>query len=149
MSRFVKPQVARLPISDGDYLDVKARLNAGEQQDLFSRMLPYMTPGQPLKLETRQVMTAKILAYLVGWSLTDDGKPVPYSPDMTEDARLATLSNLDPDTFAEIKDALDAHIEKVDAERDAAKKSKDGENASSATSPSVDSLAGATSGSTN
>lgn len=109
VDRFVKPQTVRLTISDGDFIDVKLRLNTGEQQDLFARITPHLTPGAPVQLQSRQVMTAKVLAYLVGWSLTDDGRPVPMSPDLSDEVRQSTLNNLDPDTFREIRAAIDAH----------------------------------------
>ena len=38
MSRFVTPAEVRIAISDGDYLIVKNRLNAGETLDMYARM---------------------------------------------------------------------------------------------------------------
>lgn len=137
MSRFVKPQIDRLPLSHGDYIDVRHRLNTGEQQDMFAVMAPHMTAGEKVQLQSREVQTAKVLAYLLGWSLTDDGKPVPMSPEMPEAARLSTLRALDPDTFREIREAIEAHEDAIDKEVAEAKKIQGSERASSAPSLSV------------
>jgi hypothetical protein len=120
--------------ADGDWIDVKKRLNTGEQQDLFAQMAPAMTAGEKVQLNSKVVMTAKVLAYLVGWSLTDDGAPVTMTPDMSDAERLAIINNLDPSSFREIKDAIDAHEESGDAEVDAAKKDQAGTASSVATS---------------
>lgn len=130
MDRFVTPLTTRLEISDGDWIDIKRRLNTGEQQDLFAQMMPSITPGQPYALQSRHVLTAKVLAYLVDWSLTRYSKPVPVSVD--------AINNLDPDTFREIREAIDAHETVVEAELDAAKKNRSGDNASKLASISAD-----------
>ena len=130
MDRFVTPQTTRLEISLGDWIEVKRRLNTGEQQDLFAQMMPSITPGQPYALQSRHVLTAKVLAYLVDWSLTRQSKAVPVSVD--------AVNNLDPDTFKEIREAIDAHETAVEAEIDAAKKNHTGESTLKLASTSVD-----------
>lgn len=146
MDTIVKPKTVRLSLSDGQFLDVKRRLNAGEQQDLFAAMAPYLVAGEKPQLKSQSVMTAKILAYLLGWSLTDDGAPIPMNPDLPETARLATLRSLDPDVFREIREVIDAHEAAIDKEIDEAKKMKGSTSASSKTSPSPDAATGATNG---
>ena len=130
MDRFVTPQTTRLEISLGDWIEVKRRLNTGEQQDLFAQMMPSITPGQPYALQSRHVLTAKVLAYLVDWSLTRYSKPIPVSSD--------AINNLDPDTFKEIREAIDAHETAVEAEIDAAKKNPTGESTLKLASTSAD-----------
>jgi hypothetical protein len=127
MGHFVKAETVRLDLSDGAYILIKKRLNHGEQEDLFARMLPYQVPGEAPRLNTREIRTAKVLAYLVGWSLTDgerpgDGLPVPMAPEMSDTDRINTLRNLDPDIFTEIHQAIDAHERAMDAARAAEKK---------------------------
>ena len=130
MDRFVTPHTVRLDISLGDWIEVKRRLNTGEQQDLFAQMMPSITPGQPYALQSRHVLTAKVLAYLVDWSLTQYGKPVPVTVD--------AINNLDPDTFKEIREMIDAHEEAIQGEIDAAKKNPTGESALKLASTSAD-----------
>ena len=113
--RIVDPEITRLQISDGDYIDVKVRLNHGEHDDYLARIAPYQTPGEPIKMETRQIRTSKVLVYLVGWSLTHKGQPIAYSPDMPENVRVDVLNSLDRPTFSEIYTAIDEHEDKVDA----------------------------------
>lgn len=119
MDRFVKPQIVRLPLSGGDWIEVKRRLNTGEEHDLFARMLPpLVTPGEKMQLQSKEVLLAKVSSYLLGWSLTDNGQPV----SITDGA----LRNLDPDTFGEIRDAIDAHETAVTTEIELAKKNLTG-----------------------
>ena len=133
----------------GDYIDVKRRLNTGERQEMLAKMTPYVTPGELVRMESRQVLTAKVVAYLLGWSLADDdGTPVPYSPNLSEAHRLATINSLDPDTFREIKDAIDAHEDAEDAAREKEKNGRSGENVSAPNSPSPSTTVGATATST-
>ena len=133
-----KPDVKRLTISEGDFLDVKARLNHGEYDDHLARISPFQTPGEPVRMDTKQIRTSKVLAYLVGWSLTDDGKPLPYSPDMPENARVSVLNSLDRDLFREIYAAIDAHEDASDAEAAARKNGQGQGSVSLATLPSLD-----------
>jgi hypothetical protein len=96
-SRVVVPDVVRVFVSDGDYVDLKRDLNAGEYFDLLTAMAD------------RQKF-AKILAYLVGWSLVGlDGQPLPYDLDLPEEVRRSTLGALDKATLREITAVLDKH----------------------------------------
>jgi len=146
-NRIAKPDIERLPISDGDFIDVKKRLNHGEHEDYMALIFPYQTPGEPVRMDTKQVRTSKVLAYLIGWSLTQDGTPIPYSVDMPEQARIDTLRNLDRETFTEIHKAIDAHENKGDAAASARKNDQSGEKEPSAISPSPVDVAGDTNGS--
>lgn len=145
--RIVEPEIVRLPISDGDFIDVKKRLNHGEHDDYLARIAPFQTPGQPLQMETRHIRTGMVVGYLVGWSLTHKGTPIPMSPDLPETERIAILNSLDRETFSEIHKAIDQHEDAVEAAAVAAKNGKDGAIGSSAISPSLVLVTGATSGS--
>jgi hypothetical protein len=137
--RVVKPEIVRLPISDGDYLDVKKTLNAGEYRDLLAEMSTKDTHfGDRPVVDMKKLGITKVLQYLVGWSLMGfDEKPLPYSLDMSDAARISTLRSLDQDTFAEIVKAIDDHEEKEEQDRVARKNGQAGESASSATSLSA------------
>ncbi len=136
-SRFVRPDTKTLTLANGDTLLVKRRMNHGEQRDAFLRM----------RSNAVNAVDAMIVAYLLDWSLTDDdGRPIVIR-DRPADEVQASLDNLDPDDFQEIKRAIEDHETAVMAERDAEKKQQGGEKESSATSPSPDAVAGATSGS--
>ena len=141
-SRFVTPSIVRLPLSDGDWVDVRRELNTGEQRALFGKIARDMVPGETMKLDPEQVGYAKVMAYLLAWSLVDDaGQPVVMTP--------AAVNNLQPDSFREIREAIDAHEECVEKERVTEKNVRTGERTSKATSPLPSAVAGATSGSEN
>jgi hypothetical protein len=115
MGVFVNPDVVRLPLPDGQWIDVKKRLNAGESRKMFARVVKDMEAGTKPKLDPEQVGLTKLIAYLVGWSFADDdGKPVKYSAD--------ALDNLDPDVYSEMIKAVDAHEDAQDAAREKEKK---------------------------
>jgi hypothetical protein len=115
MSRFVRPETLTLTISDGDTLTVKRRLNSGEERALFARMYTAGANGQ-LKVNPFQTGIAIVTAYLLDWSLTDDGKRVAIA-DLSVDALTRVLDGLDPTTYGEIRQAIEAHDNAVREER--------------------------------
>ena len=135
--RILEPETERLTISDGDFLDVKKRLNYGEHDDYLARLAPHQVPGEPVQMNTKNLRTSKVIAYLLGWSLTQKGKPIPYSIDMPEQARVDVVNSLDRESFKEIYDAIDTHEDKSNAEAAAAKNGKGGVIESPAISPSL------------
>lgn len=106
-SRLVTPGTTRLPISDGDFLIVKQRLNAGETMDMFERAAPdgdLMAPGARA---TRSL--AIVTAYLLDWSLTDfDGAVIPIR-GVSADEKAAAIRLLDFESLIEITNAITAH----------------------------------------
>jgi len=103
--RVVTPGTTRLPLSDGDWIDVVAELNAGEYFDLISAL----AERKPF---------AKILAYLQGWSLVDAaGAPLQFSLLIDEAERRDTVRALDKGTLRELVAVLDRHEAAGDAAR--------------------------------
>jgi hypothetical protein len=146
MSRFVRPDTAILKISHGDTLTVKRRLNAGEHRARFARMSLAGVDGT-LNVNRLQIGLATITAYLLDWSLTtDDGAPVVIR-EVSLDHLTSTLDGLDPESFTEIREAIEAHEIAMDAARTAEKNDQDGKSESPAISPSPSGAAGASSGS--
>lgn len=126
--RFVQPELTRLSLSQGDFIDVKKQLNAGEQRRVFGRMVRDMTPGEKVTLDPEQVGRTKLVEYIVGWSFTGaDGQPVPFSE--------SALDNLNTETYAELIKAIDAHETAQEAERKNAQAA--GESNSATTSSSA------------
>jgi hypothetical protein len=134
-SRFVKPDTDTLPLSEGDVIIVKRRLNHGETVESRARMFPRGEDGT-VRTDPARYRTQLVLAYLVDWNLTDDGRPVPMR-GLPDEERAATLNALDDDDFLEIVTAIEQHIEAKAAERAQEKKLPDGATASPPTSPSV------------
>ena len=117
--RFVQPEVDRLQLSDGDYVDIKRELSAGEQNDLLGDLIEDYTAGEKVKLKPKEVARARLRAYIVGWSFTDpDGRPVPVSA--------SSIYNIDQDTQAEIVAAIDAHEAVRKAQREEERKNLTG-----------------------
>ncbi len=104
--RFVQPEIVRLYLADqdgeADYIDVKKELTAGEQRHIFSGIIKEMNLGEKTTLDPDQVGKTKLVEYLVGWSfLGTDGQPEPVSE--------SAIDCLDPDTYKELIDLVDAH----------------------------------------
>jgi hypothetical protein len=116
-NRFVEPELVRVPLSDGDFINIKKALTHGEREDMLSAISPHITVGQRRQIDTRHVRTTKVLTYLVSWSLTDHDQPVPYSPDLPEQERIDTIRSLDTYTFDEIHAAIENHEIAADAAR--------------------------------
>jgi hypothetical protein len=108
--RAVQPQTVRLPLSDGDFVDVRGELNAGE----YVEMLRAVAERRPF---------ARILTYVLGWSFVGvNNTPIPYDPDDAETVRLASITCLDIPTLREVNNALNAHEEAVETAFTAKKK---------------------------
>lgn len=129
MSDFVDPHVDRLPLSQGRYIDVKRRLNAGERRRAFAAMARDITPGEKFTLDPERVGIAKLVQYIVGWSMTGTNGPVPVSE--------AAIDNLDPDLYDEIVAAVDEHERRVAQALEQERKNLSGANGLNPTSPSV------------
>jgi hypothetical protein len=139
--RVVQPDAVRLPLSDGDWIEVKKRLNSGEQRAMFARMYLAGIDGQ-LRVNPIQQGVAKVTAYLLDWSFVGpDGKVIPIA-DRSVEAVAAALDTFDPESFVEIRAAIDAHEEAMYQEREAEKNERDGVKNGSAISPSPSEQAG-------
>src|SRR4029434_6628201 len=68
-SRFVRPEPVVIPISDGDTITVRRRLNAGEQHEMQASMYR-LDPDGRLQVDPRQVPMALVAAFLLDWSLS-------------------------------------------------------------------------------
>lgn len=108
---FVDPEIVRLPLSGGAYVDVKKELTAGETRRVFGRMVKGVAHfGEKLPIDPEQVGLAKMLEYLIGWSFTNKaGHPVPVSE--------SAINNLRQDRYREISEAIDAHERAMEAEK--------------------------------
>lgn len=148
MSRFVSGDTVVLKISNGDTLIVKRRLNSGEQRAAYARMYIAGVDGT-LKVNPLQIAVALVTAYLVDWSLTDDSGAIVKIRDQSIEAVTSALDSLDPESFAEIRHAIEAHEAAMIAEREQEKKDRDGRLSEPATLPSPSGVAGALSGSVN
>jgi len=146
-SRVVRPEYKRVEISNGDWLLLKKRLNHGEQQEAFARK--YTSDGIGSRVNLRLVGMDRVLAFLVDWSLVGLDEQVIDIRGKSADEIEAALNSIDPDSFTEIKRAVEAHERAMDAERVASKNGKDGEIGSAAISPSLSAVAGVSSGSEN
>lgn len=115
--RFTQPSVDRVPLKDDDWIELKHKLNNGEQKKLESVGLkPPMVVGgkliSPIDWETYEIH--RVAVFLTAWSFVGfDGKPMEVS--------IEALKALDTESFDEINKAIYAHIAKVSAE-EAAKK---------------------------
>ncbi len=122
--RFVQPDITTLTLSDGDWIEVKTELNAGEQRRVFSRLVKAMHFSEKPEIDPEQVGLSKVVAFLVGWSA-----PVKVSE--------SAINSLDPATYSEIVAAIDAHESAGDAAREALKNATGDETKSLTTSSSV------------
>lgn len=147
MEVVVKPRSVRLPIGDEQYIEVKRRLNTGERQDFFDAISLPARAGQIPNVKSSSVVVEKVQAYLLRWSLTDGGQPVPMSTDMPKEERISILRSLDPDLFDQIRTAINQHEDAIDLEIAEAKKSTGIAIESPAISRLPDGATGATNGS--
>jgi hypothetical protein len=129
-SPFVVPDVVRIPLGHGQWIDVKRELTYGETEEMYARMRKQFGQNEMPLLDPTRIGRARMEAFLVAWSFTDaNGKPVP----VTESA----FADLRPSVAREIREALESHEEDIQRVQDVEKNDRDGANVSSPTSPSV------------
>lgn len=118
--RFVRPDTIKLELSDGDWIVVKKSLTFGESQKLSGAGLTGLKNGfasQEVGLDWEAFQIARIEIWLVEWSFCDENdKSVPVSR--------SSISNLDPETAAEVQKAIEEHVEALEAEKNVPPKTK-------------------------
>jgi hypothetical protein len=159
-------EYVRIPLSLGDWIEVKKRLTAGEARAIMTHMitrdppnghagptaLGTPTPGGPTapplhRVDPMKVGVAKIVVYLTDWSFTDQHDQPLDIKDKDPEYVIGALDAIDFDAFTEVLAAVEAHEAEMDAARAEEKKLWAGANASSLTSPSPVLTTSATSGS--
>lgn len=114
--RIVRPERKRIVLPDGDWIEVKSKLNAGEQREMFARMITNDMAvgtdgrvGGSLDIDPVKGPMAQVLAYLLDWSVVDaDGQVIGIKGE-PPDVVASTLDLLDPDDYQEIVGAIQAH----------------------------------------
>jgi len=126
----VVPDTVRVTLADGEFIDLKRELNAGEYRDMITAQFKDQVAGEKPMLDMKSFGVTAITSYVVGWSFVDtDGKPLPFSRDV--------LLKVDQATFNELKAICETHheaCEKAAAER---KNGHSGESESAKTLQSV------------
>ena len=120
----VLPRIVRLPLGDGEWIDVKAQLNHGESQDVLERCYVVTDTGDVQRKPFR-IAQATVAAYLVDWSATD--LPIRGEPVSVIDQALNAISQ---EKFKEIQQAIDAHSDAIDRARQEKKTALSGSAAS-------------------
>lgn len=116
-NRFQAPEVERIPLSDGDWIEIKRDLNAGDNRKLEAAGLkpPTVVEGKiisPVNWETYDFERAVI--FLVDWSFRDkDDKPVKLTID--------ALKALTTGDFNEVNTAIFRYVMTHAAEKAAHK----------------------------
>lgn len=121
-ARVRKPEQHRINLSLGDWLIVKKHLTAGDRRAMMRRM---RSAGVgPMDYDTSRVGLAKILTYLLDWSILDADGNVIDIRDKPQEFVEGALDSLEPESFTEILQAIDAHDEAMEKEREEEKKSQ-------------------------
>lgn len=125
--RVVQPSAVTLQLTDGDWIQVKRVLNNGEYRESQRALLGRIGPdGSRTLVDEDTLGMAEVLVYLVAWSLLDsDGTVLPLT--------LESLKAIDPDSFREIRVAVEEHKARVEEEIAAAKKQTAGSTGSDLT----------------
>lgn len=114
--RFIEPQTTRIELTDDDWIVVKHRITEGERLRLegatLARMRAVDGEQAEIGLDWPRFRIQRIVTWVVEWSFRHGGKAVPITRD--------SVSALDPETAAEIQEALDVHIAGIEESKKAA-----------------------------
>jgi hypothetical protein len=139
-ARFASGAAVKLPLSDGDWVLVRAELSYGQQRRLAMAGVTGMPPALAgaagegrLSVDWAAFEIERLVTWVMDWSFRDgDGDRVVVSREAIE--------SLHPETAQEIAAALDAHVEALEAKK---APGAGGTPNSAATSPSAKRSAGA------
>jgi hypothetical protein len=125
-----RPETCRLELTAGDWLVVKKWLTAGEARDVFARSVKTLRAGERAELEPRMLGITQAAAYLLEWSFQDaDGQPIVIR-DQPIEYVIDALNELDGPALGELLTAISEHDARMDAEREAEKKTPTAASAS-------------------
>lgn len=132
-NRFVVQDFIRLPLSDGDWIEIKKQLNNGESKKLEAAGMktPIRIDGElitPIDWEVYEI--ERCLIFLLDWSLKGaDDKPVKISA--------AALRAMFPADFEEINRAIFDYIARVAKEKNAQRAMEASKNSESPESDQI------------
>lgn len=101
---FVEPSVVRVSLDDsGAWLDLKRELTVGESMAVQQRLIKTVRSDGRVEPDLKEIWKANICAYIVGWSLTRNNQPVPFSFD--------AVDNLTKSAWERISQVVTEHID--------------------------------------
>jgi hypothetical protein len=115
-NRYVKPEVVRYDLADGDWIDVKKYLSAGEELAISGGAVTGVRQSlnaQTFELDIPRLKFSRLLAYVTRWSFVrPDGS-------VAQTVTLEEMEDLDRETIDEMDAVLDKHIEAMTAAKNA------------------------------
>jgi len=112
----VRPDTTRLALKEGDWIEVKKHLTAGEKARLSGAGLEGVRGfegaqrNRTIELNYERLELARIEAYVVKWSFIGlDDAPLKVTPE--------SIASLTQEIAKEIDEALDLHVKAMDAEK--------------------------------
>lgn len=106
---FVNPEIARVDVCDGVWIECKRRLTVKESRMAMAAAVDVDGLGK-ITPRLEKLGLTEVAAYVVDWNLTDaDNKPVPYS--------IEALENLSVEGFTMIEDAVKAHVQEMSSSK--------------------------------
>lgn len=131
----VAPETIRIPLTDDDWVEVKAALSYGDAVKARASMVKEIQADGRVTPNFELVEIAQVLAYLVDWSAVDaQGRKIPID---TPEQKRSALFAIFPEKVTELIAAIGAHAERVELERVARKNGPTGEINSSTISSSA------------
>jgi hypothetical protein len=109
--------MTRLELPNGQFLDIKDKLKVRDTRDVHTYSVDGVSSdGATYRFNIVKYQIAQAAVKITGWSVTDDkGHVVPWFATASFKERIATLENLDADTFETIVTALTAHDHATEA----------------------------------
>jgi hypothetical protein len=135
-NRFAVAEIDRLPLSDGDFIEVKRQLTVGEEKDVSLLAMREMSQEDgtlKFRPDYQLMPFAKAVIYLVSWSFHNAKGPVKLEDNQKK--RLEQLRALDSETWDEIEKAISDHEEKTDALKKPQAGTTDTETSSASAAP--------------
>jgi len=117
-NRFVMPDVVRIDLTDGDWIEIKKELSVGDAKRIQNAAITFVggdiNDDRKFGVDMERASIEQVLVWLVEWSFRNEkDKPVSITRE--------SIRSLDQESFEEIENAITSYAETLEKEKNALK----------------------------
>ena len=103
---FVNPSTTRLELGGDYWVEVKEQLTVKESAEVQASLIKTVEASGRVEPNFDQLWKARIVAYIVDWNLSHNGKRIPFSR--------AAVDNMSKPAWDRLEQVVQAHIEAME-----------------------------------
>lgn len=103
---FVTPETSKLDLGEGFWVEAKQQLTVKESAQVQASLIKSVESSGRVEPNFQELWKARIVAYIVDWNLTHNGKPVPFSA--------SAVDNMSKPAWDRLEKVIQEHIEAME-----------------------------------